>query len=56
MLQNMAKLKMHHDLQKMEEANNTQKENQAKIDTGLKMFALCTRWIATKLNLVQIFI
>lgn len=40
MLQNMAKMKMQYDLQKAEEANSTQKENQTKIDGGLKMFAL----------------
>lgn len=40
MFQSMAKLKMQHDLQKMEEANDTQKENGVKIDSGLKMFAL----------------
>ena len=40
MLQNIAKMKMKHDLQKMEEDNDTQKENGVKIDSGLKMFAL----------------
>lgn len=40
MLQNMAKMKMQHDLQKVEEANSIQKENQAKINSGLRMFAL----------------
>lgn len=56
-LQSVAKSKIQHDLQIIQDRKNTQKENQDKIDGGLKMFGLYSdRKIKPKKPKSQIFL